>query len=97
MQLKIQKKKKAMVSKTTKEFQNTSKTEFNLTISRRENKRTERLRKCLIQKIIMCWRGIITFEIGDGIDIRDDHCDMGIEAGVDENCIVRWVRMGIGG
>lgn len=37
------------------------------------------------------------FEIGDGIDIRDDHCDMGIEAGVDENCIVRWVRMGIGG
>ena len=45
----------------------------------------------------MRWRGIITFEIGDGIDIRDDLCDMGIEAGVDENCIVRWVRMGIGG
>lgn len=41
--------------------------------------------------------GDITFNICNSVVIRDDDCDMGVEVGVDENYIVRRVRMRIGG
>lgn len=38
---------------------------------------------------------MITFEIGNGVGIGDDQCQVSVEVGVYENCVVRSCTVGI--